>query len=237
MEYLQNLAGSTQFPLVTALILGLMTAISPCPMATNIAAIGFIGKDLQSRRRIFTNGLLYTLGRTASYTLLGIVLIVIIREGSSIFNIQRVLGTYGELVIGPLLITIGMFMLGFIRIRFLGLGRTVERMQNRTQGGNPWHSLALGVVFALAFCPYSGVLYFGALIPLAVSTSYGYLLPVVFALATALPVILFAWVLAFSVSSVGNMYNRIRTFERWFRRVAGVVFIVAGLYYLWMVYL
>jgi cytochrome c-type biogenesis protein len=237
MEFLQSLIENSQFPLLSAFLLGLMTSISPCPLATNISAIGFIGKDVQDKRRVFLNGIIYTLGRAISYTLLGVILILILKEGSSVFKIQRAITTYSELFIGPLLIIIGVFMLGVIKINFSFSGGLSARAEKKASTGSYWGSLLLGIVFALAFCPYSGVLYFGGLIPLSVSSSMGYFLPPVFAIATGLPVIIFAWVLAYSVSSVGLMYSRIKTFEVWFRRIVSVVFIIVGLFYTWMVYI
>jgi len=235
MDFLQNLSAGSQLPVFTAFILGLMTAISPCPLATNIAAIGYISKDLQSRRKIFLNGILYTIGRVFSYTLLGVILILILKQGSSIFKIQKAVGAYGELFIGPLLILIGIFMLGLIRINLSLFGGLSSKMENNANGGKGWGALLMGVVFALAFCPYSGVIYFGGLIPLSVSSTAGYTLPVIFAVATGLPVVFFAWILAFSIAGVGTVYNRIKTFEFWFRRIVAFVFIAVGLYYVWVV--
>lgn len=236
MEFLHNLANNTEFPIITAFILGLMTAISPCPLATNISAIGFISKDLQDRKRVFINGLIYTLGRTISYTVLGIILIAVIREGSSAFKIQKAISHYGEYFLGPVLILIGFFMLDFIKIKIRLFSGFFSRVEDKSKSGSSWVSFLLGFVFALAFCPYSGVLYFGALIPLSVSSSGGYFLPVVFAIATGLPVIVFAWILAFSLSSVGKFYNRLKNFEIWFRRVVAVIFILVGIYYMWIFY-
>ena len=214
-----------------------MTAISPCPLATNISAIGFISKDLQNRKRVFYNGLLYTLGRTISYTVLGIILIVIIREGSSAFKIQKAISQFGEYFLGPVLILIGVFMLDFIKIKLNMFSGISNKFQEKSKSGSAWVSLFMGLAFALAFCPYSAVLYFGALIPLSVSASGGYFMPVVFAIATGLPVVIFAWILAFSLSSVGKFYNRMKNFEIWFRRVVAVIFILVGLYYMWVFYL
>jgi len=236
MEYLHQLASSTEFPLLAAFLLGILTAISPCPLATNISAIGFISKDVTNRRKVFFSGLVYTLGRTLSYTVLGTILIVTLKEGASIYKIQKAISTYGEMAIGPFLILIGIFMLDIIKINLPFLNRWSINMENRTNKGSLWSSLMLGIVFALAFCPYSGVLFFGGLIPLSVSSSIGYSLPLVFAFATGLPVIIFAWILAFSVSGLGSFYNKVKTFEFWFRRVVAVVFILVGLYYVWLVY-
>ncbi|MDD3741699.1 MAG: aromatic aminobenezylarsenical efflux permease ArsG family transporter [Bacteroidales bacterium] len=237
MELLQNFANNSQFPIITAFLLGIMTAISPCPLATNISAIGYISKDLENRKKVFWNGLLYTLGRVISYTVLGIILIVILKQGSSVFKIQKAISSYGEYFLGPLLILIGIFMLDIIKLKFSALSKLSNKMGEKSKAGSSWGALLMGIVFALAFCPYSGVLYFGALIPLSVSASGGYFLPVVFAIATGLPVIIFAWILAFSLSSVGKFYNKLKSFELWFRRVVAVIFILVGLYYVWVFYL
>lgn len=144
MEWLQSLLESSTTPPLTAFLLGLLTALSPCPMATNIAAIGFIGREIDDRRRIFRNGLLYTLGRTLSYTLLSIVLILILKEGSSMFGIQKAIGKWGEWVLGPLLIVIGAFMLAGDRLRLpsFGFRGNGERLARR--GG--WGALCIGLL-------------------------------------------------------------------------------------------
>jgi cytochrome c biogenesis protein CcdA len=236
MEFLHSLAENSQFPIFTAFLLGIITAISPCPLATNISAIGFISKDLQDRKRVFYNGLLYTLGRTISYTVLGIIIIAIIREGSSAFKIQKAISQYGGYFLGPVLIIIGFFMLDFIKLKFTIFSGISEKFQNKSKSGSSWVSFFMGLALALAFCPYSAILFFGGLIPLSVSASGGYFLPMVFAIATGLPVAIFAWVLAFSLSSLGKFYNRTKKFEIWFRRVVAVIFILVGLYYVWVFY-
>lgn len=227
MEVLQQLLETSQFPFLSAFILGLMTAISPCPLATNITAIGFISKDIESRKKVFYNGLVYTLGRAITYTVIGLLFYV----GAGEINIAGFLQQWGEKLLGPLLILIGLFMLGvFNFIRLPGMGSLTGAMEKRANKGF-WGVLLLGVVFALAFCPYSGVLYFGMLIPMTISSAAGLYLPLVFALATGIPVILFAWLIAFSVGSIGGLYNKMKVFETWFRRVVAVLFIAVGLYY------
>jgi cytochrome c biogenesis protein CcdA len=225
MEVLQQILDSTDLPILSAFILGLMTAISPCPLATNITAIGYIGRDLENRRAVFVNGLLYTLGRVISYTALGII----IYFGASTFDISRLFQGWGERVLGPMLIVIGILMLDVIPFRFPLLDRLTAAAGERS-GSGAWGSLLLGMIFALAFCPYSGVLYFVMLIPMTVASADGLYLPAVFAVATGLPVIIAAWLIAFTVRGVGTFYNRIKTFERWFRRIVAVLFILAGLY-------
>lgn len=227
MEFLTNLLDSSNVPWVSAFILGLMTAISPCPLATNITAIGFISRDLESKHRTFFNGLFYTLGRIISYTGLA----AIIYFGADQFKFSGFFQQYGEKIIGPLLILIGFFMLDFIKIKFPGFNKLSEKMENKSSWGS-LDAVLLGMLFALAFCPYSGVLYFGMLIPMTLASGEGLLLPVLFAFATAVPVILFAWFLAYTVSGVGKMYTKIKSFEIWFRRFIAILFIVIGIYYI-----
>lgn len=230
-EFLSNLAFNSSVPILTALLLGLLTAISPCPMATNITAIGYISKDVEERRRVFINGLVYTAGRAISYTLLAFILFL----GADQLKISGLFQQYGEKIIGPLLIVIGLLMLDVLKIRFPGLSGLSGKMEKKGVKSY-WDVLLLGVVFALAFCPYSGVLYFGMLMPLTIGSASGLYLPVVFAIATGIPVIIFAWLLAFTVSGVGSLYNKMKVFEIWFRRVISIVFIGVGIYYVIVIY-
>lgn len=235
MDGLQTLLDNSSTPVLTAFLLGLLTALSPCPLATNIAAIGFIGKEMEDRKRVFRNGLLYTLGRILAYTLLGFVLILILKEGSSMFGIQKTIGTWGERVLGPALLVIGLFMLFGDRLNLPQFGFKGNAEGLARKGG--WGALLIGILFALAFCPTSGVLYFGMLIPLSATATAGYLLPAVFAIATALPVLVVAWILAFSVQQMGRFYGRMRTVQRWMNLFVGVLFIAIGVYYSWLMYM
>jgi cytochrome c biogenesis protein CcdA len=232
MEFLTNLLDNSTMPWITALLLGLMTAISPCPLATNITAIGFISKDIEDRNRVFFNGLFYTLGRAITYIALALIIFLGVDQLKFSGFFQR----YGEKFIGPLLIIIGFLMLDIIKIKFPGFGGLTSRLQNKKKWGY-LDAVLLGLVFALAFCPYSGVLYFGMLVPLTVTSASGLYLPAVFAIATGIPVIILAWVLAYMVSGLGNVYNMIKSFELWFRRIIAVLFIAVGIYYIIRVYL
>ena len=225
MEFLKQLLDATELPVLSAFILGLMTAISPCPLATNITAIAFIGKDIESRKRVFLNGLIYTLGRSLTYTAIGVAFFY----GASTFKLAGFFQKFGEKTLGPILIIIGVLMLNVIKLNIGGAGKLREKAENRFKTGF-WSVLMLGVVFALGFCPYSGVLYFGMLIPMTISSASGLILPFVFAIGTGLPVIIFAWVIAFTVGEIGGVYNKIKLFEIWFRRVVSLLFIGAGIY-------
>ena len=225
MEFLHNLLQSSGTPWVTALVLGLMTAISPCPLATNITAIGFIGKDIHSRKQVFYNGIIYTLGRGISYTSLGLLFYFGVDQ--ALFS--GFLQTWGEMMLGPFLIVTGLFMLGIFTLNitlFTSLREKIERKEKQ----NFWSVLLLGILFALAFCPYSGVLFFGMLIPITLQSASGLALPLIFAIATGIPVIIFAWLIAYSVGSIGNVYNSIKIFEQWFRKALAVLFLGIGVY-------
>ena len=236
MEWLQALLDSSTTPVLTAFLLGLLTAISPCPLATNIAAIGYIGKDIEDRRRVFLNGLLYTAGRIVVYTVLGLVLILIIRQGASMFGIQKFIGTWGEMLLGPALIVIGLLMLFSHRLNLPQFGFNGSNVEGLKKHGG-WGAFLLGVLFAMAFCPTSGMFYFGMLIPMSATATMGYLLPVVFALATALPVLIVTWLLAFSMQEVGRFYGWMKGIERWTTIIVGVLFVLIGLYECYIIYL
>jgi cytochrome c-type biogenesis protein len=231
MDFLTGFLENSTMPWVTAFVLGLMTAISPCPLATNITAVGFISKDIENRNRVFINGLLYTLGRAITYTIIPLI----IYFGADQFKFSGFFQRYGEKFLGPLLIIIGLFMLDIFKIQFPEMSGLTSKMQNKTKWGY-LDVVLLGVVFAMAFCPYSGILFFGMLVPITVSSASGLYLPVIFAIATGIPVIVFAWVLAYAVSGVGNVYNKLKTFELWFRRFIAVLFIAVGIYYIFRVY-
>ena len=226
MNWLQNILDITNAPLLVAFILGLMTAISPCPLATNITALGFISKEIENKKLLFINGLLYTLGRAISYTLLGVILFM----GASKFHTARFFQFNGERFLGPILLIIGILMLDIIKFRIPGINNSIHKILGNGKSGSKWQSMLMGIVFALAFCPYSGVLYFGMLIPMTIVSIKGLYLPFVFAIATGLPVIIFAWIVGYSVSSIGNIYNKLNVFHKWFNRIVAAVFIIVGLY-------
>lgn len=228
MEFLQQLVDNSDIPMLTAFILGLMTAISPCPLATNITATAYLSKDITEKRRVLFNGIFYTLGRTFSYTALGLIFYF----GASKFQVAKLLQNVGGIYLGIGLVIIGILMLDFIKINILGLNKISQKVSQKNMKKSYLNAFLLGVLFALAFCPYSGVLYFGVLIPMTISAPSGLLLPPIFAIATGLPVIIIAYLLAYSMSNVGQFYNKMKSFEVWFRRIISVIFIVVGVYYI-----
>ncbi len=227
MDFLQSLLANSNFPILTAFILGLMTAISPCPLATNITATAYISKNIASKRKVLLSGLLYAFGRAFSYT--GIALILYF--GASKFQIAKFFNQNGEKFLGPLLIIIGLIMLNMIRFNFLRNFNFQEKLSDHFKDKGFLGAFLIGVVFALAFCPYSAALYFGMLIPMTITSVNGLYLPIIFAIATALPVLLFSYLLAFTAGNIGVIYKRITKIEKGMRYAAGVVFILTGFYY------
>lgn len=228
MEYLQNLADGSSWPILTAFLLGLMTAISPCPLATNITATAYLSKDIGNKRRVLFNGVFYTLGRMFTYTVLGLVFYF----GASQFQIAKLLQGVGGMWLGIALVVIGVLMLDVIKLGGISTGKIAEKFGRKEGKKTYLDAFLLGLLFALAFCPYSGVLYFGGLIPMTIAAPSGLLLPPVFAIATGLPVIIIAWIVAYSVGNVGKFYNKMNVFQKWFKRIIAAVFIVVGVYYI-----
>ncbi len=228
MEFLQQIVDNSDIPLLTAFVLGLMTALSPCPLAMNITATAYLSKDIANKKRVFLNGIFYTLGRTFSYTALGLVFYF----GASKFHVAKMLQNISGLYLGIALIIIGILMLDVIKLNIPILNKLTAKVSEKKMKNNYLNAFLLGVLFALAFCPYSGVLYFGVLIPMTISSATGLILPPVYAIATGLPVLITAYLIAYSMSNVGKFYNGMKTFEVWFRRIVSAVFIVVGIYYI-----
>jgi cytochrome c biogenesis protein CcdA len=210
----------------TALWLGVLTSISPCPLATNIAAISYIGRRLESRRAVLIAGLLYTLGRVAAYVGLGLLIIAGLLAIPALSNFLQ---KYMHQLLGPLLIVAGMFLLELISFNKSG-GDSATKLGERAAGLGIWGALLLGFLFAMTFCPTSAALFFGSLIPLAVERSSRVMMPLIYGIGTALPVVVFALIIAFSAQALGKAFGALQKFELWARRVTGALFILIGIY-------
>ena len=235
MDILQTWLEGSEVPVLTAFLLGLLTAVSPCPLATNITAIGFISKDIESKDRTFLLGILYTIGRMVAYSLLGALLIWMLRRGFDTFDLQSKVSQWGEMLLSPVLIVMGLLMLFGDRLPLSGFGLNASEKSWRLRGA--WGSLLLGILFAMAFCPTSGLFYFGMLIPMSASATGGYALPAVYALATGLPVVIVAWIIAYSIGNIAGFYKKMQVFQKWLNRMVAVLFIIVGIYYAYTFYL
>jgi cytochrome c-type biogenesis protein len=228
MDWLQEIAQNTDAPLIAAFALGLLTAIAPCPLATNISATAYIARHVQDRSTVLWSGVLYTLGRMMSYTAIAAV----IYFGASQFNVAKIFQGTGEKFLGFVLLLIGFIMLDIIKLSFLKGSGWIDKIADRLKKLGKWGSFLLGAIFALAFCPYSGALYFGMLLPMTVASESGLMIPVLFSVGTGLPVILFAFVIAFSMEKLGQYFKAITKVEKVMRVVAGITFVITGLYYI-----
>jgi len=210
--------------LASALGLGLLTSISPCPLATNIAAITYIGRRVSSPRQVFLTGLLYTLGRMFAYLGLAVLLLA---SALSIPRVSMFLQQQMPLILGPLLIIVGAFLLGLFSFNLPG-GGMAQAAQRRADTWGMWGALVLGAVFALSFCPVSAALFFGSLLPLALQAKSPVVVPSVYGLGTALPVVVFAGLIAFSAQTVGRAFQILTKVEWWMRTITGAGFIAIG---------
>ena len=218
----------TGFPLLTALWLGILTSISPCPLASNIAAVSFIVKRIEHPFSVFRSGMFYTLGRVIGYTALGVLI------ASSLLSIPQTsyfLQHYLNKILGPVLIIAGFLLLGVVHVPFFSSSVTVKTAE-RIKDFGAFGSLLLGVLFALSFCPISAAIFFGSLIPLALKNSSQVVMPSLYGVGTGLPVLGFAVVLAFGVTNLEKMFRQVRVLEYWMKRVTGIIFILVGIYYI-----
>lgn len=211
---------------VSALWLGILTSISPCPLATNIAAISYISKGLGAPRIVFATGILYTIGRMLTYLILAALLV-----GSvlSIPQLSQFLQTYMNRLLGPILIVVGMFLVNLLEFNF-STSVPGGALEVRFQSWGVWGAGLLGMLFALSFCPVSAALFFGGLLPLAVKSESSIVLPSLYGVGTGLPVLLFAILIALGAQSVSKAFNRLTQVEKCARLVTGLVFIGVGIY-------
>jgi cytochrome c-type biogenesis protein len=230
---LGSILGGSNIPVLTAFLLGLITAIAPCPMATNIAAVAYISRNVTDRKYAVITGALYTLGRMVSYSVLGILIIAV---GLEIPGVSSFLQDTGEKILGPILIIVGLLMLFIDRISFGRGGDKLASLGGKVANWGMIGGFLLGIIFALAFCPYSAVLFFGALIPVALKSSGGVALPAVFAIGTGLPVLIFGTLLSAGVAGVATWLNAITRAERIIRIIVSIIFIGVGIYHvvLWI---
>ncbi len=227
MDFINSLIDTYNIPILTAFLLGLLTSLSPCPLATNITAVAYLSKSIKVPSQVVLSGLFYTLGRGITYTLLA----TLIYFGISSFQISRLFQGWGDKILGPVLILIGLVMFGVIKINLKYSSPTIEKIKLWLASKGYSGALALGIVFAFAFCPYSGVLFFGIFVPLVLKSSGGLLLPPLFALGTGLPVVVFAFLIAFSMQTVGKAFKTVQQIERWLRYGIASIFILTGIYY------
>ncbi len=217
------------FALISAIGLGILTSISPCPLATNIAAVSFLSKKIHHPRWVFLSGIAYTLGRMMTYAVIGTVIIFSLVGVPTVANFLQ---KYMNTLLGPILIVVGLFLLDIIKINFSGCTIS-HQQQNKLAGRGLFGSFALGVVFALSFCPIAAGLFFGSLIPLALGSRFGIIFPFFYGIGTGLPVMVFALGIALGLRSTARWFKQVARAEVYIRKMTGIIFLIVGFYYLW----
>jgi cytochrome c-type biogenesis protein len=215
------------FLLASAVWLGILTSVSPCPLATNIAAVSFISQRITQKNTVFLSGILYTLGRSLTYIVLGVL---IVKTLVDVPILSDFLQRYVNKILGIVLILVGMVLLDLLRIP-LPIPAISENVAKKLAEKGTFGSLPLGILFALAFCPVSAALFFGGLIPLAVKAKSGIGLPLIYGIGTGLPVLLFAFLVAAGTEYINNLYYRITRIEFYTKKGTGIIFILIGIYY------
>lgn len=214
--------------ILTAIWLGILTSISPCPLATNIAAVSFLSKRITHPKMVFLSGISYTIGRMLAYAILGFLIVKCLLSVSPVANFLQ---KYMNKALGPILIIIGFFLLDILKFNIPGLVIS-ERHQNRIIGSGITGACILGFIFALSFCPISAALFFGSLIPLAVNSKIGLSLPFIYGIGTGLPVLIFSVGIALGFTSLSSWFHKVAKLEIYARKITGIIFIAVGVYYI-----
>lgn len=214
-------------PLLSAIWFGILTSVSPCPLATNILATSYIGRHIDKSYGTLVAGFFYTIGRASAYIT---VSIIIVYSLLSIPEISFLLQKNINKIIGPVLIITGLFIMEIIPLRLKGLSLSVK-IQERLGGGNVLGASLMGFVFALSFCPISAALFFGSVIPLALKYESKLLLPFLYGVGTALPVLLFSVIISYASRYAGTFFNKLSVVEKWLRNITGILFLIIGIYF------
>jgi len=215
------------FVIGSAFWLGVLTSISPCPLATNVAAISYVSRNLSSPVRTILTGFLYAFGRAFVY--LGLALIIMKSIGFS-STISNFLQMHFNKIVGPILILVGMYLVELITFNFLNINLK-SKIDDRFNYNWIIGPVILGIIFALSFCPVSAALFFGGLIPLAVENNSFLIIPILYGFGTALPVIVLSIIINTGVKSAAKNLNVLVKYEKWMRFTTGTIFILVGVYF------
>jgi cytochrome c-type biogenesis protein len=215
--------------LAAALWLGLLTAISPCPLATNIAAIGYVARFSQTggRGRTWLPGVLYSLGRALAYTVIGGIITWGLLSAPSLSSFLQ---EHMNQLLGPLLVLVGMALLDMLPgLPSFGKGGGAG-LNDKLMSLGLFGCVLMGFVFALTFCPVSAALFFGSLLPLAVREHSAWLVPALFGIGSAAPVLVFALALAVSREAAGRAFQRLQSTQRWITPISGWLLVAIGVW-------
>ena len=213
--------------ILTALLLGFLMILDPCTLFTSIAAIGYIDKEINNRRKVLHNGLMFVLGKLLTYVLLAIPFIM----GAQTEGIKHWLNHWGEPLLAGFMIICGILLLftgSHHHEHDHGMTKWLKTVDSQNSG---FWSFMLGIFFAIAFCPHR-LVYFFTMVDIAVSlpVTWNWVLPILFGFGTGLPIMVIAWLISYSVVSMSTIHDRLHTIEKWIRYVSAVLFIGFGIY-------
>lgn len=227
LSSLSDYASTTASPILMVIILGIIFAIDPCLLLTNIAAIGYISRDVNDKKRSFICGLWYTLGRTICYGFLGVILILLLQAGSNISGFEAFFESWGTTIVSIFMIVMGLFLCFSDHIKLPQINMVKNVNQSSFHGSIG--AFLLGAILTMAFCPTNAVLFFGMMVPICVASPLGYFLPFIFAATTAIPVIIISYVIAFSLNSIGKYYEKLKQISKFMKIFTGILFILLGM--------
>ena len=216
-------------PFISALWLGILTSISPCPLATNIAAVSFLSKKVKQPKLVLYSSIAYTVGRMFTYAVLGAIILTSLSNVPATANFLQ---KYMNKILGPILLVVGLFLLDLIKINIPSFSVSKDKQTALTASGVKG-SFVLGIVFALSFCPIAAALFFGSLIPLALKSSYGIGLPFFYGVGTGIPVVIFALGISMGLKSFSEWFHKVTLFELYTRKITALIFIIVGVYFIW----
>jgi len=222
----QGWADHLQLPLVTVVFLGVIGAASPCQLTTNLSALAYASAQ-SARGRPFLLGVAYAAGKISVYTLVGALVIL---AGLRLEAVSIPVVQVARKGLGPLMVLIGIGMVGLIRLKTTVGQGVAARLRGRFTRQGLAGAYLLGVAFSFAFCPTLFWLFFGLTLPLALGSSAGWTFPALFALGSSLPLLAVTGVVAAGFDALEAVMGRLRCIDRLLRVGAGVILVVAGVH-------
>ncbi len=226
MNIIDNiLSQQAHLPLLAAFVLGLLVAINPCQLAINISALTYLTRRAKYKHPKRTL-LMYILGKTITYSVLGWILMCLIGGGKNIEGIENLL-VKAETIVPFILITLGLFMIyRALRPHHHHHGDNCHNSGEMITRNGPLGALVLGITLAFAFCPESAIFYFGLMLPLSVSSEVGVFVPLIFAVAAGIPVLALAWAIKKTFTQTDSIGTTFEYAQQWINGCVGILFIL-----------
>lgn len=224
MEFIGNISSYS-----AAFLLGLFFVLDPCALLSNIAAIGYISKDYRNRSQLLRNYTMFIVGRVVTLTLLGLIFVFLFKESVILLGLQSFFGRYSEIIVAVLFMLIGVLLTVSDKISFLKINFSTAHIEKNNLRLSV-QSLLMGSLLSLVLCPTNIVLFFAMLIPLAVGSTSGLVLPLIFAVSSALPIVVIMGIMVFSINSIDRFFKLTDTIGKYIVKISGIIFLLVGIY-------